>query len=212
MRLTIFGATGRTGKHLVEQALEAGYEVVAFARNPSKLPAAHEHLTIVQGDAIDPAAVERAVQGTEAVISVLATSASRKIAETQPLRRGTQNILAAMKKYGVRRLIISAAGIPQPNDLPDLRFSLLMGFVKCLVPASEKDTLASAQVVRASDVDWTIVRMPVPTNAPKTGRVQAGDVSKAIGMRISRADAAAFMLTEVRSAQYVRQAPVICSR
>jgi nucleoside-diphosphate-sugar epimerase len=212
MRLTIFGATGRTGKHLVEQALAAGYEVIAFVRNPSQLTTSHEHLTVVQGDATDPVAVERAVQGTDTVISVLATSASQKVAKTQPLKRGTQNILAAMKKYAVRRLIISSAGIPQPGDLPDLRFSLLMGFVKRTVRASHEDTVGSAQVVRAADVDWTIVRMSVPTNASQTGRVQAGYVNKTMGMRITRADAAAFMLNEVQAVQYIRQAPVICNR
>jgi putative NADH-flavin reductase len=212
MRLTIFGATGRTGKHLVEQALEAGYEVVAFARNPSKLATTHDRLTVVQGDATDPAAVELAVQGTDAVICVMTTSASQNIAKTKPLTRATQNILAAMSKYGVRRLIISSAGVPQSNDLPDLRFNLMMEFGKLFMRASYEDTIGSVQVVRSSDLDWTIVRMSAPVNSHKTGRVQAGDVNKAMGMRISRADAAAFILNEVRSAQYVRQAPVICNR
>jgi nucleoside-diphosphate-sugar epimerase len=212
MKLAIFGATGRTGKHLVEQALAADHDVIAFVRNPSKLTTTHEHLTVVHGDATDPVAVERAVHSTDAVISAMATPASQKIARTQPLTRGTQNILAAMKKHGVRRLIITSAGIPQPNDSPDLRFSLMMGFGKLIMRASYDDTIGSAHAVRASDVDWTIVRIAGPTNAPRTGRVQAGYVNKTIGTRVGRADAAAFMLNEVRAAQYIRQAPVIWGR
>jgi putative NADH-flavin reductase len=209
MKLTIFGATGQTGKPLVEQALSAGYDVIAFVRNPSRLTIIHEHLRVVQGDATDPVAVELAVRGTDAVISVLATSASQKTAKAQPLRRATQNIVDAMKKHGVQRLIISSSGLPQASDEPDLRFSLLMGFVKRIVRASYEDTLASTQVVQASDLDWTIVRMPAPTNAPKTGRVQAGYVNKVIGLRISRADAAAIMLNELREAKYVHHTPVV---
>ncbi len=212
MHLAIFGAAGQTGQPLVAQALAAGHTVTAFVRNPAQLITRPAHLTVVPGDATDLDAVERAVAGANAVISVLATSGTQAVAHTRPLTRSTQNILAAMHKYGVRRLVQSAAGLPQPGDAADLRFQALMAFVKLIAPASHADTTGSVQVVRASDVDWTIVRMPLPTNAPPTGQVQAGPVSAAIGMRIARADAAAFMLREVQAAQYLRQAPVVCSR
>ena len=208
-RITIFGATGRTGKPLVEQALAAGYEVTAFVRDPAKVTTKHERLTVVQGDATDAVAVERAVRGADAVISVMNTPGSQKIAKSKPLTRGTQNIVDAMKKYGVRRLIISSAGIPQPNDLPNIRFKLMMGFGKLIMRASYDDIVGSVEVVRASDTDWTVVRM-VPTNDPPTGRVNAGYMNKRVGT-ISRADAAAFMLNEVCEAKYLRQAPVIWS-
>jgi hypothetical protein len=146
-----------------------------------------------------------------AVISVMATSASQRIARSKPLTRGTRNILDAMGKYDVRRLIISAGGIPQPDDLPDFRFRLLMGLVKLIARASYEDTVGSVQVVQESAIDWTVVRMPSPTNAPQTGRVNAGYVSKAMRMRISRADAAVFILNELREAKYLRRAPVICN-
>ena len=199
MRLTIIGATGRTGKHLVEQALDAEYEVIAFARNLSKLTITHERLTVVQGDATDPAAVEHAIQYADAVICILNTSS---------LTRITQNILKAMKIFGVRRLIITSAGIPQPNDLPDLRFSLLLGIGKLLMPPAVEDTINSAHIVQSSDIDWTIVRM-APTNATPTGQVNAGYVKRETKMFVSRADAAMFMLKELRENNWVRQAPVI---
>jgi putative NADH-flavin reductase len=212
MHLAIFGATGRTGKLLVEQALESGFVVKAFVRDPLKMTIAHPRLRVVEGDATDPAAVRRVVEGADAVLSVLATSASQTIAKERPLTRGTRNILAAMKEFGVRRIVISASGIPQEGDAPDPRFHLLMGFVRRVVRASYEDTVGSAQAVRESSLDWTIVRMAAPTNGPRTGRVRAGFAGRSIGMRIARADAAAFMLEEVRTARFVRQAPVICSQ
>jgi hypothetical protein len=109
----------------------------------------------------------------------------------------------------VRRLIISSAGIPQPNDMPNIRFKLMMGFGKLIMRASYDDIVGSVKVVQASDSDWTVVRM-IPTNDPPTGHVNAGNVNKAVGT-ISRADAAAFMLNEVCEAKYLRQAPVIWS-
>jgi hypothetical protein len=212
MKLTIFGATGRAGKPLVEHALAAGYEVIAFVRTPSKLTTHHDRLTVVQGDATDPLAVERAVQGTDVVISVMASSRSPKIAKSKPLTRGTQNILNAMKKYRVNRLIISAGSpLPQPNDTPDIRFKLLRVIVKLLALAAYKDTAGSIEIVRASDVEWTIVRMGRAADGPPTG-VKAGYVNRDMGIRITGADAAAFILSEVQQGKYIRLAPVICSR
>lgn len=101
MKITVFGATGGTGKQLVEQALAAGYEVVAYARNPSKLNISHEHLTVVQGELSDQALIENAIKGSDAVLSTLGPRGGSK---NKPITQGMQNIIATMKKQGVRRL------------------------------------------------------------------------------------------------------------
>ena len=208
MRLAVFGATGRTGKLLVEQALNAEHDVTAFVRPRSlgKLTIKHERLTVVQGDATEAAAVERAVNGADAVISVMNSTWSRKTAKTKPLTRGAQNIIDAMSKHGVRRLIITAGGIPEANDKFDIRFKLIMGF-RLFMRASFDDIIGSVEAVKASDLDWTVVRM-LPKNSQPTGRVNAGYVSRAVGF-ISRADAAAFILKEISEQKYLRQTPII---
>lgn len=208
MQLTIFGATGQTGKHLVEQALEAGYDVNAFTRNMSKLTIAHEHLTVIQGDATDLTAVEHAIQHTDVVVCIVNTSFDKEIEKTKPVTRIMQNIQKAMNKFGVRRLIITSAGIPQPDDLSDIRFSLLLGIGKLLMPLAVEDTINAANIVQSSDLEWTIFRM-VPTNAAPTGRVTADYVKREIKLFVSRADAAMFILRELRENNWVRQAPVI---
>lgn len=85
----------------------------------------------------------------------------------------------------------------------------MIGLVKLVARPGYEDIVGSGQTVQASDTDWTIVRLPFPTDDPKTGHVKVGYVNKEIGMSISRADAAAFMLKEVQEARYLRQAPVI---
>jgi nucleoside-diphosphate-sugar epimerase len=212
MQLAIFGATGRVGSAVTEKALDDGYFATAFVRNPSKLTIEHEHLTVVQGDATDPAAVERAVYGKDAIISAMATSASKKIAESKPLTRGTQNIIDAMKKCGVNRLIITAGQVIfQSGDAPDIRFKLLKVIVKLLSPAGYDDTTGSTGAALASDTDWTVVRMGRAAYAPPTG-VKVGYVNKEMGIGITRADAAAFILKELLERKHIRQAPAICSR
>jgi len=205
MKLAVFGATGGTGKQLVEQALAAGHEVVAFARSPSKLTTRYERLTIVPGDVTDQAAVECAMNRVETVISVLGPRGKDR---SRPITRGTQNILAAMKKYGVRRLAVSSTpSASDPNDSPDLRFKIAIGLVRLALRSAYEDIVNTARVVRASDRDWTIVRVSMLTDAPKTGIVEVGYVDKAMGMHLSRADLADFMLKQVQDTKYLRQAP-----
>ena len=207
MKLAIFGATGGTGRLLVEQALAAGHEVIAFARTPSKLTEQHERLVIIQGDLTDAAAIERALCRMEAVISALGPRGNDA---SRPITRGTLNILAAMKKHGVRRLVLSSTpSARDPNDVPDLRFKLAVGLVRLVLRSAYEDIVSTAQAVRASDVDWTIVRASMLSDAPRTGAVRVGYVGRAVGMRISRSDLAEFMLKQVLDTAYLRQSPAV---
>jgi putative NADH-flavin reductase len=208
MKIAIFGATGETGRQLVEQALAAGYQVVAYVRNPSKLNTKHENLTIVQGELADQAIIERAVSAADAIISVLGPRGGSK---GKPITRGMQNIIEAMKKQGVRRLIISSTlSAKDPNDLPDFKAKALVNLVKLTMHAAYEEIVSVADTVRKSDLDWTIVRLTTLNNNPKSGKVRVGYLGKGeVGLRISRADLAEFMLKQVQDTKYLRQAPVI---
>src|ERR1041384_2619856 len=102
MKLTIFGSTGRTGRHIAEQALAQGHQVTAFARTPSAITVNHPSLSVVQGDVLDPGAVERAVQGQVAVLCALG---SKPWTREPVLLEGTRNILAAMETCAVKRFV-----------------------------------------------------------------------------------------------------------
>jgi nucleoside-diphosphate-sugar epimerase len=207
MKLAIFGATGGTGKQLVEQALATGHQVVAFVRDPSRLTTRHERLTIMQGELADRAAIERAVLGADAVISVLGP---RRGARAKSITRGTENILVAMNKHGVRRIVVTSTPSAQdPSDVPDFRFKLAVSMIQLIARGAYEDIVNTAQVVRASDRDWTIVRVSMLVDAPKTGVVKVGHVNKEMGMRITRADLAEFVLKQVQDTTYLRQAPAI---
>jgi putative NADH-flavin reductase len=208
MKIAIFGATGKTGRELVEQALAARYQVVAYVRNPSKLNTKHENLTIVQGKLADQAIIERAVSAADAVISVLGPRGGSK---GKPITQGMQNIIEAMKKQGVRRLIISSTlSAKDPNDLPDFKAKALVNLVKLTMHAAYEEIVSVADTVRKSDLDWTIVRLTTLNNNPKSGKVRVGYLGKGeVGLRISRADLAEFVLKQVQDTKYLRQAPVI---
>ncbi|MCU0492147.1 MAG: SDR family oxidoreductase [Chloroflexaceae bacterium] len=207
MKLTIFGATGRTGKPLVQQALAAGHEVTAFVRDPAKLGLAHERLHVVQGDVRDSAAVERAIVGADVVLSALGqTKTSTKDMQTT----ATRNIVAAMKHHGIRRLVsLTGAGVAAPEDQPRLMNHVISFALRMLDGDVLKDAENHAEVIRSSDLDWVIVRGPRLTEGPHTGKYRVGWVGVNTGVSISRADVADFMLKQVQDNTYLRKAPMI---
>jgi len=208
LKFTIFGATGGTGKQLIEQALAAGNHVVAYVRNPSKLEFKHKYLTIVEGELADQMMIEQVVSGADAVISVLGPRGDSK---DKPITRGMQNIIDAMNKYGVRRLIVSSTlSVKDPNDLPDFKAKVLVNLVKFTMRAAYEEIISVAETVRKSDLDWTILRLTTLNNNPKSGRVRVGYLGKGeVGLRISRADLAEFMLKQVKGIKYLQHSPVI---
>ncbi len=175
-RIVVFGATGGTGKRLVDQALAEGYEVVAYARDPSKLGISHERLTVVKGELSDQALIEDAIRGSDAVLSTLGP---RGRETDKPISQGTENIIAAMKKVDVRRLIVtSTLSATDPEDRPDLRTRAMVNVVKLTMRSAYEDIVTTAQLVRSSELDWTIVRLALLNNNPKTGNVRVGYVGR----------------------------------
>lgn len=207
MNITIFGATGKTGAHLVEQALLAGHTVSALVRTPSKLARASARLTVIQGDIGDAVQVAQAIQGADAVISVLGPASN---APDFAVSRGTANIIAAMQAQGVRRLIVSTgAGVRDPNDAPKFFDNAIVAVLQIVSKNVYADMKRTVELVCASDRDWTIVRVPMLTNDTPKGNVRVGYVGKDIGTRLTRADLADFLLKQLQDHTYVRQAPAV---
>ena len=207
MRVAIFGASGRTGRPLVEQALAAGHEVRALVRDPSKLQTGGERLVVIRGDVLDAARVEETVAGTEAVLSALGqTKGSTKDVQT----RGTENIVAAMERHGVRRLVsLTGAGVGDPRDEPKIVDRAITFLLRRLQPDVLEDGVRHAEVIKASGLEWVIVRGPRLTEGPKKGGYRVGMVGKNSGTQISRADLAEFMLAQLTTDTHLRQMPVV---
>lgn len=208
MKIAVFGGTGATGKLLVAQALEEGHSVTAYARHPEKLGTEHDQLAVVPGELSDTVAIEGAVEGADAVVSLLGQG---KPVKGTPIAHGTHNILAAMEKLGVRRIVVVAtASASDSSDAPPLRSRLFIGFARLFMRAAYDDVVATAQAVRESDRDWTIVRPPFLKDGPKTGRVHVGYLGDGVtGTYLARANAADFILKQLRSDQYFGKAPIV---
>jgi putative NADH-flavin reductase len=210
MKLVIFGASGRTGQHLVQQALDAGHQVTAFVRSPQKLGISHPELTIVQGDVTDAAAVAKAVAGNDVVLSALGPT---RTSGMDMLQTAARNILKAMHQHGLQRVIaVTGAGVKDAHDQPQLLNRVMSGLLKLLAKRVRADSLGSANLLRESGLDWTMVRVPVLTDGPSAGEPWVGYVGKGMGSRVARCDVAAFMLQQAADATYIQKAPVVTAK
>lgn len=201
MRLFILGATGGIGRQLVNQALERHHRVTAFVRSPQKLGPPRDGLSVIPGDVRNADAMGRALAGHDAVLSALGPSGPARNTVTSDSARAT---VTAMRSAGIDRLLVVgvAALFPDIGWFGHLLRNTLLRNIA-------DDSAEMERVVRASGLDWTIVRPPRLTNGPRRehygvadDRLPNGAGGNAI---ISRADVAHFMLDEIELPGHMRQ-------
>jgi len=218
MRLTIFGATGGIGAELLRQALAAGHEVTVAVRNPGRLAPSRNGTRIITTDLElpEPRALESAVAGAEAVLSGVGP---RPMTKAGVAEHGTRAIVAGMQATGVRRIIVVSAApistMPSPDrphppsrDPGEGFFMRNLGtpFAKTVFRERYIDLALMEDVLRASDLDWTIFRPPLLTDGRLSGvyRTAFGRNLNG-GWRISRADVAHAMLTALGRRETIRE-------
>jgi putative NADH-flavin reductase len=213
MTLTVFGATGRTGRPLVEQALREGYAVRAFVRSRQKLAdqqaLTSDLLTPVEGDVTDAAPVAEAVRGADAILSALGHAEG---APDDVQTVGTRHIVRAMETHGVDRIISeTGAGVSAPQDESHLGGRVMNGLLRLVAPKVAEDADGHAEVLRGSGRDWVIVRAPRLTNGAHTGTYREGYLKLGPFDKIARADVADFMLREAdpEHQRWHQEAPMV---
>lgn len=211
MNVTVFGATGAIGSLTVDELLDRGHTVTAYARNRAKIPASWgEKVRVVIGEMSDAAAIDKAIVGADVVVSALGPSMDRK-ATGLPLVEGTGHILDAMKRHGVTRYIgHGTPSILDPREKPTVQTRLIGFMGRHGLPRAYKELLGMSDLITGSGVNWTIIRFTAPKDTPKTGKLRVGFYgTDRIGFAVSRADIAAFTAAQVDDDTYVNAAPAI---
>ncbi|MFV0524123.1 MAG: NAD(P)-dependent oxidoreductase [Acidimicrobiales bacterium] len=208
--VTVFGASGKIGRHVVHQLLDAGHHVTAYVRDPAKLTTTHPDLNVIVGGLDDLEAITRAVTGADAVISALGPSLRRSATGT-PVADGTRRIVDAMDAAGVRRFTgLATPSVADPHDQPTIKGALLPRFARLTMPNAMTELVAMTDAVTGSDLDWTIARITNPTNRPAKGRTRAGYLGRdKVGWAMTRADIAAFLISQIADNNYSRALPAI---
>lgn len=207
MRITVFGATGPTGRHLVDQALAKGHHVTGVGRRPG---ITRPGLTVVVGDVRDPGAADRAVAGADAVLSSLGTPLTRRPVDLYSV--ATANIVAAMHRHGVKRLLAVSSSVMDPAWRPsgERFFNTVMDplFNRRMGRTVHADMRRMETLVRDSDLEWTLVRPSGLFEHPVvTGYAEAQDLAD--GLFTARTDLAASMLANVDDERFVRRAMAV---
>ncbi|MFD8631180.1 NAD(P)-dependent oxidoreductase [Streptomyces sp. NPDC059533] len=198
MHLAVFGATGHTGRHLVEQALESGHRVTALARDPAGLPA-RARLRAVEGDVRDAEPVARTIEGADAVLSAL----GQRRWGTTVCADAMRTVLPAMAAHGVRRLIAlgnhGTAGSRHPG--------IYTATVWIAIGSIVRDKERMERLIRAGDTAWTIVRPAALTEGRRTGRYATGtDLRLTFASKVTFADVADCMLAQLITDEHVHKA------
>ena len=202
MNILIAGATGSIGRELVKQALDEGHKVTALVRDPSRLLIANQSLEIAQGDVMQPETIERVMPGQDAVLCALGAGGKGGVRAD-----GTGNLIAVMRQYGVPRLIcLSSLGVGESRA--NLNFFWKYIMFGLLLRSAYHDHVAQEDIVRNSDLDWTIIRPGAYTDDAGTGEYRHGFAATArdLKLKIARADVADFMLRQLVSNRYSRMA------
>jgi putative NADH-flavin reductase len=207
MNILIVGATRGIGRQLLEQALTSGHTVTALVRNLQRLATQHERLRIIKGDILDSNSVALAMAGQEAVCCTIGVKAPWP--RVTVFSEGTKNLLQAMKLTGVKRLIC-VTGIGAGDSRGHGGFLYDCVFYPFMLRPIYADKDRQESLIKASEVDWTIVRPGFLTNGPLTKNYRMlTDLTGVTAGRISRADIAHFILNEIESKQYLRQTPLV---
>lgn len=205
--IALFGGTGKTGRRVLVRALDAGHSVRALVRDRARLDRGHDNLTVVRGDVLDPAAVTETVSGADVVLSLFGqVKGSPRTLQTD----GTRIIVEAMKVAGVSRIVtLSGGGLRDPRDRPKAADRVIRLLLTTLSGQVLADAEGHLEVLKASGLDWTVVRGPRLTEAPGRGSYRQGWVGVGTGTAISRDDLADFILTQVQDRSFVGQMPFL---
>jgi putative NADH-flavin reductase len=208
-RILVLGGTGGTGQQVISQALQRGHEVTAFVRSPPRLTITNDRLRVLAGSVTDDSrALADAVRDQDAVISTLGAGRSFKSGDL--ISQSMPRIVAAMESHGVHRLIFTSAfGVGLTHrDVP----LVPRLFMRLLLRDIYRDKASGEATLRDSGLDWTLVYPSGLVDGAAVGHCRAGERLSLSGFpRISRADVASFLLTQIDDTTYLRKAVLVSS-
>lgn len=204
--MLLFGPTGTIGKHILKQALQSDFQVTAFCRDKLKLePTEHPNLKAIEGDVFNSQKVADAIRGHDVVINVLGSGKSRK---STVRSEGTKNIIAGMKRHGIKRLICQTT-LGAGDSHENLNFFWKRIMFGWFLKQVFLDHELQEEYVKTSGLDWTIVRPSSFTDGERTSTYKHGfsPTEKNLQLKVSRSDVADFILKQTESNQYLFKTP-----
>jgi putative NADH-flavin reductase len=211
MKITILGSTGFVGKVLIKKAIAAGYQVKTLARNPEKLKEIKDKIEIINGNVFESSSLEAAIEGAEGVLSTVGPPAGEPCDPSQ-YEKAMKDIVRIMDKNGIKRYIhIGGAGHEGGENET---WNCSRKFLRLFLKLFGKQILVAKQleweVLKSSDLDWTLIRPPRIANEAASGSISV-DEKNLKNIKVSVEDLTDFILQQIISKEWIRKAPLICS-
>jgi putative NADH-flavin reductase len=211
MKITILGSTGFVGKVLINKAIAAGYQVKTLARNPEKLEEIKDEIEIIKGSVFESSSIEAAIEGAEVVLSAIGPP-TRKPFDPYQYETAMKDIVRIMDRKGIKRYIHIGGAGHQGGENEVWNFH--RKFLKLFLNLFGKKILIAKhlewEVLKSSDLDWTLVRPPRIANETASGNISA-DEKILKSLRISVNDLTDFILQQITSKEWIRKAPLVSS-
>ena len=210
-KIALFGGTGRTGIPFLKHAVER-YKVNVLVRDPAKLSFSHPNMTVLTGDILQLTDVENTIKEADVAVSLIGHS---KGSPPDLQSRGIENIISAMKKNGTKRLIsLTGGGVRnEETDRPEFIDHMFSFIMKNLAGKETRNTLEDgqkhAEIIRNTDLDWTIVRAPMLTTENARHEIEVGNVGTIKGFKLTREDLALFILGEIENNNHIKKMPFV---
>ena len=206
-KLAILGGTGKSGKYLVKELLNRGFQLRLLLRNPESFQLKSSFIEIVKGDARDYESVLSLVNGCDAVISTL----GQPRGETSIFSQATRNVIRAMSQYKINRyVVITGLNVNTPSDKKGPKTKMATEWMKSNYPKTTLDKQVEFDILSNSDVNWTLVRLPLIELTDERRKVIVS-LEDCPGDKISATDLAYFLIDQLSSDTYIRKSPFIAN-
>lgn len=208
MKVAILGGSGTVGQFLIPRVFEAGYEMRVLVRNPDTIKPSDGRMEIIQGDACDIGSIRSLLQGCDAVLNALGQRKEHK-REAPIFSTATSHVLTVMKELEVRRyILVRGFSVDAPGDHKNLRTKLISLLVRRVIHDQWADWQQELDILLRSNVQWTLVRLPIVVDEPSLGQVRV-DLASPPGKKISGYDLANFVVAQITEPTYVGKAPFV---
>jgi putative NADH-flavin reductase len=206
-KIAVIGGTGKAGKYLVNQLIQRGFHLKLLLRNPEKFSIKNPLIEVIKGDVKDYDTVLSLLKDSEAVISALGLG--QPISETSIFSKATSNILQAMQVSDIQRyIVITGINVNTPFDKKSLKTQFATDWMYTNYPNSTADKQKEYEILSASNIDWTLVRLPLIEQTDEVCDVQIS-LEDCVGDKISATNLANFLIEQLADNQYVKQSPFI---
>jgi putative NADH-flavin reductase len=204
-KIAVIGGSGKAGKYLVNHLISQGFRIKLLLRDPDKLDITADSVEKIHGDVRNYDSVRSLIEGCDAVLSTLGQGKG----ESPVFSLGTANVIKAMNSLAIKRYImVTGLTLDIEGDKKSLRTKLLSKIMKLSFPAIIADKQVEYSILSASDLDWTVIRLPMIEQTESSGEIKIS-LSDCPGKKISATDLAGFMTGQLNDKTYIRRCPFI---